>query len=69
MLAAGGGKEHVFISSVSLLSVSCPSVFSVFLTHLSSVSSLPFSGRRHKMIHKVDISLNNDTAILLRRIK
>ena len=53
ILVAGKGGGDVFISCVSLL----PFLFSFFpvpiiCSTISSVSFLPFSGRRHKMTHK-----------------
>ena len=57
ILVAGKGRVgNVFISSVSSLSflflfLPCPA-HSFISSTMSSISFLPFSGRRHKMTHK-----------------
>ena len=61
VLATGGGRGHVFISAVSLLSFSFPLVFSIFA--IFSALFLPFSGRWHKMTLKADKSLNNNRTL------
>ena len=55
ILVAGKGREVMFLFLLFLYFHSCSSFFPVPLFHLfyiSSVSFLPFSGRRHKMTHK-----------------
>ena len=54
ILVAGKGRGGMFfISSVSVLSCSLSSLFLPFISStISSVSFLPFSGRRLKVTHK-----------------
>ena len=55
ILVAGNGRDVMFLFLLFLHFHSCSSFFPVPLFHssaISSVSFLPFSGRRHKMTHK-----------------
>ena len=60
ILVAGKGRGGMFLFLLFLHFHSCSSFFPVPLFHLFYFlfSFLPFSGRRHKMAHKVDMSLN-----------
>ena len=61
IFAAGkgrGGKFSIsFVSSLSFIFLFPP----LSLSFISTVSLLPFSGRRHKMSTMVDVSLNSNT--------
>ena len=61
VLAAGKGRGAMFFYFFCpLLSFIFLSPLSLsFLSTISSISILPFSGRRHKMTPRVDMSLNN----------
>ena len=51
IIVAGKGRRGMFLFLLCLHFHSCSSFFPV-LSFISSISFLPFSGRRHKMTHK-----------------
>ena len=63
ILVAGKGREVIyFFCFFTFIPVPLSSLSLSFISSaISSVSFLPFSGRRHKMTHDVDVSLNPNT--------